>query len=140
MLERELLAGRQVGDVGDRDGAADPRADPDRVGEAHLVDAVVQLRARRLQREHRAAQPRDQGEREVAVGDGAAEGPRLRALHVDVDPLVVAGRVGEPVDPVLLDRDPLRGPELLADGGGHLVKGGEDAHVSLHRVAGRMEG
>ena len=30
-------------------------------------------------------------------------GPSLRALDVDVDPLVVAGGVGELVDPVLVD-------------------------------------
>jgi hypothetical protein len=40
---------------------------------------------------------------------------------VDVDPLVVARRVGEPVDAVLLDREPLAGAERLADGGRQLL-------------------
>ena len=38
------------------------------------------------------------------MGDGAAERAVRRALDVDVDPLVVAGGVGELVDPLLLDR------------------------------------
>ena len=43
-------------------------------------------------------------------------GPSFGPLDVDVDPLVVAGRVGEPVDAVLVDGDPVAGAELLADG------------------------
>ncbi|GAA2135856.1 hypothetical protein GALLR39Z86_38230 [Glycomyces algeriensis] len=43
------------------------------------------------------------------MGDRAAEGPGGGALGVDVDPLVVAGGVGERVDAVLLDREPLAG-------------------------------
>ena len=41
-------------------------------------------------------------------------GPSRRTLDVDVDPLVVVGRVGELVDPVLVDRQPLGGADLLA--------------------------
>ena len=48
-----------------------------------------------------------QREREIAVRDRRAEGAVLRALDVDVDPLVVAGRVGELVDAILRDRQPL---------------------------------
>ena len=81
------------------DVAADPGADPDRVGEADLVDAVVELGAGRLEGEDLAAEARDQRQREVAVRDGAAERAGRRALDVDVDPLVVAGRVGERVRP-----------------------------------------
>ena len=55
-------------------------------------------------------------------------GPAGGALDVDVDPLVVAGRVGERVDPLLVDLEPLAGAELLADRGGDLVEGGERAH------------
>ena len=49
-------------------------------------------------------------------------GPGRRALLVDVDPLVVVGGVGEQVDPVLVDLDPVGGAELLADGGLELVE------------------
>ena len=62
------------------------------------------------------------------MGDGAAERPRRRAVDVDVDPLVVAGRLGELVDPVLLDGQPLAGAEILADRVGELVEAGEGAH------------
>ena len=55
-------------------------------------------------------------------------GPSFGALDVDVDPLVVAGGLREPVDPLLVDRQPVGGAELLADGGGHFVESREDAH------------
>jgi hypothetical protein len=48
------------------------------------------------------------------VGDRAAERRVLGPLGVDVDPLVVAGDLGERVDVVLGDLVPLRGPEDLA--------------------------
>ena len=44
--------------------------------------------------------------------DRAAERACRRALRVDVDPLVVAGRVGERVDPLLRDLEPLARAEL----------------------------
>ena len=50
------------------------------------------------------------------MGDGAAERSGGRALDVDVDPLVVAGGLGERVDAVLLDGQPVAGAEVLADG------------------------
>ena len=48
--------------------------------------------------------------------DRAAE-PRFtrRALAVDVDPLMVAGGVGELVDSVLGDLEPVAGRDLAAD-------------------------
>jgi len=50
----------------------------------------------------------DQRERQVAVRDGGAVGALLGgALGVDVDPLVVAGDVGELVDVLLRDLEPL---------------------------------
>src|SRR3546814_13861423 len=59
----------------------------------------------------------------------------LGALDVDVDPLMVVGRVGETVDPVLSDLDPVRRsqraadevPEALDTFSGHLR-----AHVVTH--------
>ena len=53
-----------------------------------------------------AEQDRSQGQGEVAVGDGAAERSALGRLGVDVDPLVVAGGVGEQVDLRLVDEVP----------------------------------
>jgi hypothetical protein len=37
-------------------------------------------------------------------------------LDVDVDPLMVAGGISEPVDAVLIDCYPVRGAEFLTDG------------------------
>src|SRR6478735_2078424 len=124
-----LLALGQVGDVGDRDVRADPLADEHRVGEADLVGAVVELGAGRLEGQHLAAQEGHQGEREVAVGDGAPERAVLGAVDVDVDPLVVTGGLREDVDALLVDRQPIGGAELLTGGGGHFVESLEDAHA-----------
>ena len=49
------------------------------------------------------------------MGDRRTEGAFLRALDVDMDPLVIVGRIGELVDAVLGDLEPLAGTEILAD-------------------------
>jgi hypothetical protein len=50
------------------------------------------------------------------VGDGGAEGRFGRRAHrVDVNPLVVAGCIGEEVDLFLRDLHPLADGDLLAD-------------------------
>jgi hypothetical protein len=41
------------------------------------------------------------------VRDGLAERAFGRPLRVDVNPLVIAGRVGEEVDVILADRHPI---------------------------------
>ena len=46
--------------------------------------------------------------------DRRAEWAFLGALGIDVDPLVVAGRLGEGVDLLLRDLDPARRPEHIA--------------------------
>ncbi len=48
--------------------------------------------------------------------DRGAERALSRLGRVDVDPLVVAGGVGELVDPLLGDLQPLRGAEIGPDG------------------------
>jgi hypothetical protein len=48
------------------------------------------------------------------VGDRAAH-LAGRPLDVDVNPLVVAGRLGELVDPLLVDQDPFAGAEVFAN-------------------------
>ena len=58
------------------------------------------------------------------MGDGGAERPRLRLLHVDVNPLVVAIGLGEGID--LLLRDLSHSPDLRSvPGGAQLIDGGE---------------
>ena len=50
------------------------------------------------------------------MGDGlAARHVRPRALRVEMDPLAVFGRLGEPVDPVLVDLNPVADAEFLTD-------------------------
>ena len=49
------------------------------------------------------------------MGDRPAERPGLGPLDVDVDPLVVAGGVGELVDPLLGDLHVVAVAEVLAD-------------------------
>ena len=62
------------------------------------------------------------------MGDRAAERRVLRALDVDVDPLVVAGHVGERVDVLLGHLVPVGGAERLALGGLELFESGDRPH------------
>ena len=50
------------------------------------------------------------------MGDGGAEGAVLGLLRVDVDPLMVARRLGEQIDAALIDLEPVALSEVLADG------------------------
>jgi hypothetical protein len=65
-------------------------------------------------------QPRQQRQRHVTVSDGLAERARGRAFGVDVDPLVVTGRVGKQVDVLLADGHPVALPDGLARSGGEV--------------------
>ena len=51
------------------------------------------------------------------MGDGGAERRGRRPLRIDVDELVVVGDVGELVDLVLVDLEPLAGALVVADVG-----------------------
>ena len=58
----------------------------------------------------------------------------LGALDVDVDPLVVARRVGKPIDLLLRDLHPVAHADLAANGRLEIVEIVENAHLSLlHR-------
>ena len=59
-------------------------------------------------------QRREQRQREEAVRDGRAEGAGGGADGIDVDPLRVARRAREGVDPVLVDRQPCARAEAHA--------------------------
>ena len=128
VLHGQLLAGGDIGDLADRDRGPHPRADRHRAGEPHLVDAVVELGPGGVQGEHLAAQPGHQRQGQVAVRDGPAEGALLGLLDVDVDPLVVTGRVGELVHPLLGDLHPVGGADLLAGSGLDVLERTEHAH------------
>lgn len=61
--------------------------------------------------------------------DGAAERAARRALGVHVDPLVVVGRVGEGVNPVLLHPAPRRRTKVQLDDVRELGHGQFDRHT-----------
>src|SRR3954447_10478021 len=127
-LEHALGAARDVRDL------LDLRAGPDLGGDRHgrreadLVEAVVEREREAFELEHLVVQVRAERQREVAVGDRAPERRVLRALDVHVDPLVVAGDVGERVDVLLCDLVPVGGPERLALGLLELVESGDRPH------------
>jgi hypothetical protein len=54
----------------------------------------------------------------VAVGHGRAEGPGGGPLGIDVQPLVIEGDVGEPVDLVLRDQDDPELPRVVPTNAG----------------------
>src|ERR1700693_91749 len=53
------------------------------------------------------------------------------ALDIDMDPLVIAGRVGEFVDLLLGHRVPVADPDLLADIGGEIGSAFDFQHLPL---------
>jgi hypothetical protein len=55
--------------------------------------------------------------------------PRFRPDLVDMDPLVVAGRLGKEIDALLGDINPFTNPELGAYRGLEFIEVAEDAHV-----------
>ena len=89
-----------------RDADGNGRREPDLVGA--VVDAH---RGAGHLHELREQVVRDR-QRQIAVRDGRAERAVLRARGIDVDPLVVAGGVGEQVHPLLGDLHPLAEPEV----------------------------
>ena len=63
------------------------------------------------------------------MGDGDAAGHvTLRPFHIDMDPLMIAGGVGECVDHRLVDDQPFAGGEFLADMIGEIVRIIDDEH------------
>jgi len=48
------------------------------------------------------------------VGDGLAERAASGGFFIDMNPLVILGAIGEIVDALLVDRDPVADADLLA--------------------------
>src|SRR5436190_5299874 len=102
--------------VGDQlEAPAQAAAAGHRRGKANLVQAVVDAHPRLAHPERRSRHLRQQREGEKAVRDRRAERTGLRALDVDVNPLVVVGGVGEELDPLLRHGDPVADADVLAD-------------------------
>ena len=84
--------------------------------EADLVGAVVDAHRDPADVHELGEEVCRKRHREVAVGDRGPERSRFGAFGVDVDPLVVERGLGELVDLVLGDRDPVGRAEIGADG------------------------
>src|SRR5262249_37180422 len=86
-------------------------------GEADAVEAVVDDPVERAPYPHRLREEvAQQGQREIAVGDGGAVGRLVpRPVRVAVDPLAVLGHLGGGGDPLLRDGVPNADAALLAD-------------------------
>src|SRR4029077_4016165 len=106
----ELVEGDQLG------GCRDLAVDRHRGREANLVPAVVHAEGESGRLRQFFAEAVGQRQGQVAVGDRRPVGALgLRPLRIDVDPLVVAGDLGEAVDQLLGDRARLARSDLLAD-------------------------
>ncbi len=105
--------------------------------EAHLVAAIVDahFHARDLRTVGLLAEHRDQRQRQEAVRDRAAEGRELRLFLVDMDELMIARRVGEFVDHVLIDEHPFGCAQMLTDPGLQVLRR-DGGHISSPRIAG----
>ena len=92
----------------ERDSRADSRTGRHRRHEPHAVESVVEGHARAVDRDRVAHQRAEQRQRQESVRDRRAERRvGLRALRIDMDPLMVAGRVGKGVDAILRDHEPV---------------------------------
>ena len=78
------------------------------------------------------------------MGDRPAERGRLGALGIHMDELVVLGDVGEPIDAVLIDRDPQQVWDVLSEGWAYAEWVAGTQHIRDvglgHRVAVEIEG
>ena len=62
------------------------------------------------------------------MSDRPAERAVCRTLGIDVDPLMVVGGVGEQIDALLCDLQPIGGTELAALGSDELIQPAELLH------------
>src|SRR5690606_22320906 len=76
-------------------------------------------------------QRRNQRQGQETMGDGAAERRLFGLFLVDMDELVVASAIGELVDPLLVDQQPVGMAQVLADIGRQVVDG-DGGHGVLH--------
>src|SRR6266851_4289817 len=95
---------------------ADARARRHRAREADLLGPVVDAHDCVADRYDLAQQHREHGQGQVPVRNGRAERAVRRSVGIDVDPLVVPGRLREEVDLLLRDLVPLARSELALAG------------------------
>ena len=110
------------------------QADQHGRGETDPIQAVVDPHPDTLDPAQLAHQVRDQREGQETVRHRTAERPGLGSLRVNVNPLVILGVVGESVDPGLVDQEPFRRADFLADGLLQISQTVQDLHPFLPEV------
>ncbi len=103
-------------------------ADLDGSGEADPVEADVDAQGQPVDPEDLGHEDADQRQRQIAVGDGAAELACRGARRVGVNPLPVTGDVGEPVNLLLGHLAPGAEAQMLTGGGSEVGERGESSH------------
>src|SRR6476620_8321058 len=90
-----------------REAPTNPFARLHRRQETHAVETVIDGQFDTFRDQHGVcSHPRQQRQGQEAMGDGAAELRLRRCFGIDVDELMVVGRVGKLVDPCLIDAEP----------------------------------
>src|SRR3984885_8592893 len=112
---------RHIVDRAEPEVHADPIAHRQRRREAQLVETVVEHEAHAVHAQQLLEEAGSQREGVVTVGDCPAERRLSGALGIDVDPLAVAGQLGERVDVGLSDIVPAAHTQVLASVGLQLV-------------------
>ncbi len=114
-LAEEVKCASPFSGLQDGSASANPAVNRDRSIEAYLVTAEVYRTGEIIDLDEVTRQRRYQREREITVGDGLAIGQLLfRPFGIDVNPLEITGRLGEPVDFLLVDIDPVGQAYFLA--------------------------
>src|SRR5271156_5128297 len=107
----------------------DPAACRNRREEPHPIESIVDAHLRVLDAVVGLAQGGNQGQRQESVGYCCTVRTfGTRAVGIDVDPLVIAGDIGERVDALLVDACPVADAQLLADELYGFVDGPNDLH------------
>src|ERR1017187_5881504 len=126
-----------IGDGLDRDecrAGTDPRAGRYRRRKPHLVQPVVDPEAHALEVEDLTPHRHQQREGQESVSNRGAERACSGTLRIDVDPLVIIGRIRERVDLVLSDLAPLAVPQVFAREGCQLGNAGDSRGHSCSSV------
>src|SRR5262245_9646608 len=113
---------------------AHARAGRHRAREADLLGPVVDAHDGVGDGDDLAQQHRQQRERQVAVRNRRAEGTVRGRLGIDVNPLVITGRLGEQVDLLLRDLVPLARAEVAPGPGFELGKRQRRRHSSSRKA------
>jgi hypothetical protein len=130
-VAHEQLAGGLLVKAVEGELAADALARSDRGDEADSIEAVIDRHFKAVGGHHDVGgHAAEQRERQEAVGDGAAERGPGGGGRIDMDELLILGRVGERLDAQLVDGDPFGGSDVGADFCADLVEGGDGHGLS----------